>query len=143
METLIQDIGYALRTLRKSPGFAAIAVITLALGIGANTAIFSVVNTVLLSRLPYRDVDRLVMIWGINSKESGEVSPVSPGVYSAWKSESKVFEGMAASTDDLETITSGGDPEMVVGYNFSPEYFNVLAAKPELGRTFLPEEGLA
>ena len=143
METLLQDIRYGLRTLGKNPGFAAIAVITLTLGIGANTAIFSVVNTVLLSRFPYRDVDRLVMIWGINPKESGEVSPVSPGVYSAWKSESKVFEGMAASTDDLETITSGGDPEMVVGYNFSPEYFNVLGAKPELGRTFLPEEGLA
>jgi putative ABC transport system permease protein len=140
METLIQDIGYALRTLRKSPGFAAIAVITLALGIGANTAIFSVVNTVLLARLPYRDPGRLVMIWGINPRQNGEIFPVSPGVFSAWKSESKVFEEMAASTDDLDTITGGGDPEMVVGYDFSAQYFNVMGARPELGRTFLPEE---
>jgi predicted permease len=140
METLIQDVRYALRTLCKSPGFAVIAVITLALGIGANTAIFSVVNTVLLARLPYRDPDRLVMVWGINPKQSGETSPVSPGVFSAWKSESKVFEEMAASTDDLDTITGGGDPEMVVGYDFSAEYFKVLGARPELGRTFLPEE---
>lgn len=140
METLIQDIRYGLRTLRKSPGFTTVAVITLALGIGANTAIFSVVNTVLLAKLPYRDPDRLVMVWGINPQQGGEIFPVSPGVFAAWKSESKVFAGVAASTDDLDTITGAGDPEMVVGYDFSADYFNVIGAKPELGRTFLPEE---
>jgi predicted permease len=140
METLLQDIRYGWRTLRKSPGFTAMAVITLALGIGANTAIFSVVNTVLLARLPYRDPDRLVMIWGNNPQQGGEPSPVSPAVFATWKSEVHVFENMAASTDDLDTVTGVGEPEMVVGYDFSAEYFNVIGAKPELGRTFLPEE---
>jgi predicted permease len=140
METLLQDVRYGLRILRKSPGFTLIAVLTLALGIGANTAIFSVVNAVLLAKLPYRNPDRLVMIWGTDPQQNGEISPVSPAVFAAWKSETKVFSEMAASTDDLITITSGGDPEMVLGYDFSADYFKALDAKPQLGRTFLPEE---
>jgi putative ABC transport system permease protein len=140
MEALIQDIRYGWRTLRKSPGFTAVAVITLALGIGANTAIFSVVNTVLLAKLPYRDPGRLVAIWGINPQQSSEISPISPAVFNAWKSEAKAFEEIGASTDELDTITSGGDPEMVIGYDFSTEYFKVMGARPELGRTFLREE---
>jgi putative ABC transport system permease protein len=140
METLLQDIRYGWRTLRKTPGFTAVAVITLALGIGANTMIFSVVNTVLLARVPYRDADRLVMVWGNNGQAGGERSPVSPAVFASWKSQAHVFESMAASTDDLDTITGAGEPEMVVGYDFSAEYFDVIGAKPQLGRTFLPEE---
>jgi predicted permease len=140
MEKLLQDVRYGFRTLWKSPGFAAVAILTLALGIGANTAIFSVVNTVLLAKVPYREPDRLVMVWGINPQEEGGTSPVSPGVFAAWKAEAKVFAGMAASTDDLDTITGAGDPEMVVGYDFSADYFQLLGAAPELGRTFTPEE---
>ena len=141
METLIQDIRYGWRTLRKTPGFTAVAVITLALGIGANTTIFSVVNAVLLARLPYRDPGRLVMVWGNRPQQGEEKTPVSPAVFATWKAQSHVFESMAASTDDLDTITGGGgEPEMVVGYDFSAEYFDVLGAKPELGRTFLPDE---
>ena len=141
METLLQDIRYGWRTLRKSPGFTAVAVITLALGIGANTTIFSVVNTVLLARLPYRDPNRLVMVWGSRPQQGEETSPVSPAVFAAWKAQSHVFESIAASTDDFDTITGGGaEPEMVVGYDFSAEYFDVIGTKPQLGRTFLPDE---
>jgi putative ABC transport system permease protein len=140
METLIQDIRYGLRMRQRSPGFTAVAVITLALGVGANTAAFSVANTVLLARLPYRNPDRLVVISGLNPKQNSEISPVSPGTFAAPRSEPKIFEDMAAATDDLATITGGGEPEMVVGYDFSAEYFDVLGARPELGRTFLPEE---
>jgi predicted permease len=143
LDSLVQDVRYGLRTLRKNPGFAAIAVLTLALGIGANTAIFSVVNTVLLAPLPYKDPGRLVMVWGINPKQDAGISPVSPGVFAKWKAENHVFEGIAASTDDLDTITGVGEPEMVVGYDLSADYFRVLDAKPELGRTFLPEEDRA
>jgi predicted permease len=140
MEKLLQDVGYGFRTLRKSPGFATVAILTLALGIGANTAIFSVVNTVLLAKVPYRDPSSLVMVWGINPQQGGGVGPVSPAVFTAWKAEAKVFAGMAGSTDNLDTITGSGDPEMVVAYDFSAEYFQLLGATPELGRTFLPEE---
>jgi predicted permease len=140
MGTLTQDIRFAIRMLTKNPVFTAVVVLTLALGIGANTAIFSVVNTVLLAPLAYKDPDRLVVIWGNNPQQSSEEFPVSPAVFAAWKAENHVFEEMAASSDDLDTITGGGEPEMVVGYDFSADYFHVIGAKPELGRTFLPEE---
>jgi predicted permease len=140
MEKLLQDVGYGFRTLRKSPGFAAVAILTLALGIGANTAIFSVVNKVLLAKVPYHDPSRLVMVWGINPQQGGGIGPVSPAVFGVWKAEAKVFAGMAGSTDDLDTITGTGDPEMVVAYDCSADYFQLLGATPELGRTFLPEE---
>ena len=141
MGTLMQDIRFAIRMLMKEPGFTAVAVLTLALGIGANTAIFSVVNTVLLAPLAYKDPGRLVMIWGNIPQEGSEGSPVSPAVFATWKAENHVFEEMAASSDDLDTITGGGDePEMVVGYDFSADYFHVIGTTPELGRAFLPEE---
>ncbi|HEV3252839.1 MAG TPA: ABC transporter permease [Candidatus Acidoferrales bacterium] len=140
MHTLIQDLRYGIRMLAKSPGFTVVAVLTLALGIGANTAIFSVVNAVLLAPLPYKDPGRLVTLWGANPRLSSEDFPLSPAVFSTWKAENRVFEEIAASSDDLDTITGSGEPEMVIGYDFSADYFHVLDAKPELGRTFLPEE---
>jgi putative ABC transport system permease protein len=140
MQTLWQDLRYGIRMLAKNPGFTAVAVLTLALGIGTNTAIFSVVNAVLLAPLPYKDPGRLVMLWGSNPRLSSEGFPVSPAVFSTWKAENRVFEEMAASSDDLDTITGSGEPEMVIGYDFSADYFHVIGAKPELGRTFVPEE---
>jgi len=136
----MQDVRFGFRMLAKSPVFTAIAVITLALGIGANTAIFSVVNTVLLARLPYREPNRLVMVWGSNQQQGEGNSPVSPGVFAAWTAEAHVFEEMAASSDNFVTINGAGDPEMVSGYDFSADYFHVIGAKPELGRVFLSEE---
>ncbi len=140
MGTVLQDIRYGIRTLSKSPGFTAIVILTLALGIGANTAIFSVVNAVLLAPLPYNDPGRLVVVWSTNLAKGYKISPVSGGEYAEWKSGNSVFENMAASSDALYTLTGAGDPKVVIGYQFSADYFRLLGTCPELGRTFLDEE---
>src|SRR6201984_784826 len=98
MQTLFQDLRYGLRMLAKNPGFTAIAVVTLALGIGANTAIFGVVNTVLLRPLPYKDADRLVTVWGFNRARGFDTDLVSPLDFADWRSQNHVFQAMAAST---------------------------------------------
>jgi predicted permease len=140
MGTVLQDIRYGIRTLLKSPGFTAIVILTLALGIGANTAIFSVVNAVLLAPLPHNDPGRLVMVWSANLAKGYKISPVSGGEFAEWKSGNSVFENMAASSDALYTLTGAGDPQVVTGYQFSAEYFRLLGTRPELGRTFLNDE---
>ncbi|HEV2423563.1 MAG TPA: ABC transporter permease [Terriglobia bacterium] len=140
IETLAQDIRYALRQLRRSPGFAAVAILTLALGVGANTAIFSVVNTVLLRPLPYRDAGRLVMVWGNDRAHGYDTDQVSPPDFRDWQSQNHVFEAMAGSTDVMYTLTGAGEPAPIIGYEFSAEYFRVLGVTPLLGRTFTPEE---
>ena len=106
IETLLQDVRFGLRMLRKNPGFTAIAVITLALGIGANTAIFSVVNTVLLRPLPYKDADRLVTVWGDNRSRGYDTDLVSPLDFAVWRSQNRVFAEMGASTDVQYTLTA-------------------------------------
>ncbi len=140
MNGLLQDVRYALRQLRKSPGFTAVAVITLALGIGANTAIFSVVNTVLLAHLPYKDVDRLTMVWGSNPSRGDRMSTISPGDFTDWKNKNDVFEDIAASFDHEVTLTGAGEPKFIIGYNFTPNYFRILGVAPGLGRTFTDDE---
>jgi len=140
LETLLQDLRYALRMLRKSPGFTAVAVLTLALGIGANTAIFSVVNTVLLGHLPYKDPDRLAMIWGTNAQRGVRETPVSPGDFVEWKQKNAAFQDIAASSDDEVTLTGAGAPQLLIGYDFAANYFSILGVSPELGRTFNSEE---
>jgi putative ABC transport system permease protein len=137
---LLQDLRYALRQLRKSPGFTVVVVATLGLGIGANTAIFSVVNTVLLAPLPYRDVDHLTMIWGRNPSRGDQQFPVSAGDFTDWRQKNDVFEDIAASYDDEVTLTGSGEPKLVLGYAISPNYFRILAVAPRLGRTFTDEE---
>src|SRR3984885_1202087 len=140
MGSLLQDVRYSVRTLSKSPGFTVTVILTLALGIGANTAIFSVVNAVLLAPLPYSQPNRLVMAWSKNVSKGYKMFPVSGGDYAEWKSENSVFESMAASSDTLYTLTGAGEPQVVIGYEFSADYFRLLGTKPELGRTFLDEE---
>ena len=140
MATFLQDIRYAFRTLGKSPGFTAIVVLTLALGIGANTAIFSVVNAVLLAPLPYDQPSQLVKVWISNIPRGDKIAPASGGDFAEWKSGNNVFSGMAASSDEIFTLTGTGDPENVIGYQFSADYFRLLGTRPELGRTFLDEE---
>jgi predicted permease len=140
IETLLQDVRYGLRMLRKNPGFTAIAVLTLALGIGANTAIFSLVNTVLLRPLPYKDADQLVTVWGYNRTRGFTTDLVSPLDFADWRSQNSVFEGIAASTDVTYTLTGLGEPALLIAYSFSSDYFHVLGVAPLLGRTFLPEE---
>jgi len=140
MTGLLQDVRYALRQLRKNPVFTIVVVITLALGIGANTAIFSVVHTVLLAPLPYRDVDRLMMIWGSNPSRGDRQFPVSAGDFTDWKQKNDVFEDIAASYDNEVTLTGAAEPKLVLGYAISPSYFRILDVAPRMGRTFTDEE---
>jgi putative ABC transport system permease protein len=142
METLWHDIRFGLRMLAKAPGFTAIAVLTLALGIGANTAIFSVVNGVLLKPLPYPAPEQLVTVWG---RFTGIGLPNDRNWFSApefrdLQELNKSFSDAAAMTDDSFNITGGGAPERVVGADVSPSLFSMLAIHPVFGRIFLPEE---
>ncbi|HXW57578.1 MAG TPA: ABC transporter permease [Candidatus Cybelea sp.] len=138
IETFGRDVRFALRVMAKNPGFTLIAVLTLALGIGATTAIFSAVNTVLLEPLPYRQAERLVTIWGVNKGQRYDL--VSDLDYLDWKSQNRVFESMGASTDEMFTLTGAGEPESIIGYEFSPDFFGVLGVPPLIGRTFAADE---
>lgn len=143
METLFQDIRFALRQLRKSPGFAAVAVITLALGIGANTAIFSVVNGALLRPLGFPEPDRLVRVWHVPPAKSFPGMTrfaVSAANYVDWESDNHVFERMAIYTFHQFTLTGSEKPLQVNACAVSPAFFQTLSVAPMLGRTLLPEE---
>jgi putative ABC transport system permease protein len=140
LETLWQDVRYSARILARNPGFTAVATITLALGIGANTAIFSVVNAVLLRALPYKDPGRLVWITDFIPRQNNAL--VFDSDYFAWVKQNQVFEGMAAyGTVDL-TLTGVGDTERLEGARVTVGSFSVLGVAPTLGRTFLAEEDL-
>ena len=138
MNTLWQDLRYGARMLLKNPGVTAIAVITLALGIGANTAIFSVVDTVALRPLPYKNPDRLVSLWE-NVPERGQ-SRVAPANFFDWKNQNSVFENVAAFGFSTLTLTGEGEPEQLLGTRASAGYFEVVGVEPKFGRSFLPEE---
>jgi predicted permease len=140
MRDLLQDARFATRQLRKNKTFTVIAVTTLALAVGANTAIFSVVETVLLASLPYKQVDRLAMIWGRNLSRGDKQFSISAGTFADWKQKNDVFEDIAASYDDEATLTGAGEPKMVLGYAFTSNYFRILGVAPEMGRTFSAEE---
>jgi len=138
IDSLIQDLRFGLRMLRKSPGFTAVAVITLALGIGANTAIFSVVKAVLLRPLPYEDPARLVRV--NESVDKGRRAPVAYPNYLDWRARSTVFEGMAAF-GDCEVIIGGKDKaERAFCEQATDTYFPLLGVSAAIGRTFAPEE---
>jgi predicted permease len=140
MPSILQDLRYALRQLRKDLTFSAIAVTTLALAVGANTAIFSVVHTVLLTPLPYPHADRLMMIWGQNLPRGDRKLPISAGVFNDWKQKNDVFEDLGASFDNAVTLTGAGEPKLVLGYNFTPNFFHILGVAPAMGRTFSAQE---
>jgi len=137
---LWQDLGYGMRMLLKNPGFTVVAVIALALGIGANSAIFSVVNTVLLRPLPYQDPDRLVMVWEDRTKQGFPRDTPAAGNFSDWRDQNQVFEGMAAIADQSFNLTGTGEPERIDGKRVSANLFQLLGVEPQLGRAFLPEE---
>ena len=140
MTTLIQDLRYALRMLLKNPGFAAVAVFALALGIGANTAIFSVVNTILLRSLPYDDPDRLMVVKENKLPQFPEFS-VSPGNFLDWRKQNASFEKLAAvQGSSYNLVTSDDEPERLDGARVSAGLFEMLGVKPVQGRTFLEEE---
>ncbi len=139
LEELAQDLRYTFRMLRANPGFTAVVAMSLALGIGANTAIFSLVNAVLLRPLPYRDADRLVAVWEWNIRER-HINTVTAANYADWKARNHTFENMGYSWDESYTFTGTANPEAVAGYTFSCNIFPMLGATPLLVRTFLPEE---
>jgi putative ABC transport system permease protein len=137
---MLSDVRYALRLFVQQPLITATVILVLALGTGANTAIFSVVNAVLLQPLPLHDADRLVMVWGHQRREGDGSGPVSAPAFAVWKARNSVFEGIAASSDAVFNLTGAGDPVSITGYRFDADFFGVLGIQPMLGRTFLPEE---
>jgi len=140
IESLWQDVRCGLRMLRKNAGFAMVAVLTLALGIGANTAIFSVIHAVLLSPLPYDHPDRITLVRESNPSKGFEQFSVSPPNYMDWKNAAGAFEQMASMSRGQFSYTGGAEPERLVGARVAASFFSVLGAQPELGRTFLPED---
>src|SRR5262245_31497682 len=139
MQTLLQDLRYGARMLLKKPGFTLIAVISLALGIGANTAIFSVVNTLLLKSLPYHDPDRIVLAWGVIPGGANR-SQVSATDVADWRRQNSVFEEITTYGNWSATLLADGDPERINGIQVGAGFFSVMQGKPLLGRVFLPEE---
>src|SRR5205823_4732614 len=128
-----QDILYACRGLRRTPGFTAIAVLTLALGIGANTAIFSVINTVLLGSLPFPDADRLVFIWNTSD---GQPEPIGPGRLRDLQTQVTSFESFAGISHISFTLTGRGEAERIGGSSVSSGFFDTLGARPLVGEPF-------
>src|SRR5689334_20048489 len=140
METLRQDISYGFRLLKKKPGFAAIVVLVLALGIGANTAIFSVVNAVLLSPLPFPAPDRLVTVIETNLPRGIEDIGCAPPDYREWRDRNRLFDQMAALNTNYFNISGMEEPEKVMGGTATANLFAMLRVNPLLGRTFLPDD---
>ena len=136
----LQDARYAARSLRKSPGFTFVAAITLALGVGANAAIFSVVNTVMLRPLPFAQPDALVRIWESDPEHGRPTFAVSHPNFLDWRSEAKTFQSLAATTNAGFTWTSTADAEVIPGLNVTATFLETLRITPVLGRNFLPEE---
>ena len=136
----LQDLRYATRMLRKNPGFTAVAVVALALGIGANTAIFSVVNTVLLRPLPYKDPEQLVMVWEDASRYGYPRDTPAAANYVDWRDQNSVFSGMAAIADSNFNLTGAGEPERLKGRRVSVSMFPLLGVEPQLGRVFTAAE---
>ncbi len=144
LEDLRQDIVYGLRVLRRNPVFSLVAVVTLALGVGANTALFSITNAVVFRPLPFAEPERLLTLWESSAKSEEARVIVSPANYLDWREQTRSFEEMGAYTEDFYNISEDDSrPERVAGANATPSLFRALGVRPILGRTFLPDEGLS
>jgi putative ABC transport system permease protein len=139
MEQLWRDLRYGARMLAKSPGFTAVAVIALALGIGANTAIFSVVNAALLRPLPYPDADKLVIVWEKSRRNDQNV--INPANFMDWSEQNNVFADMAATFDRSAVLVGDGEPEEIPAQIATNNLFSLLGVDALLGRTFSPDDG--
>src|SRR5262247_2081352 len=139
-DEMIQDLRFGVRMLLKHPGFTLIAVITLALGIGANTAIFSVVNAVVLRPLPYPEPERLIRLWDSNPGRGWPEFPASALNFEDWRKQQTVFEQLAAYEFATFNLTGDGEPERVFALGVTANLFPTLGIPPALGRNFLPEE---
>src|SRR5256885_6990109 len=141
MDTILKDIRYAVRHLFKHPAFSVIAILALALGIGANSAIFSVVNAVLLRPLPYPAPEQLVWLWGTNPLNDIPKENASYPDYVDWRQQAQSFQAMGGFAQTSPILTSGdGEPERLPGAFAIGDFFNVLGIEPALGRKFLPDE---
>jgi putative ABC transport system permease protein len=141
MGTLLQDLKYGLRQLGRNPGFTTVAVLTLALGIGANTAIFSVISRVLLRPLPYPSASRLVMVWQSNPRKGENNGRVSVANFLDWKARDHLFEALARFVGPLQSeIAAAGSSEKIQISLVTPDLFAAMGVSPSLGRAFLPRE---
>src|ERR1044071_8442636 len=140
MQTLWQDIRYGLRMLGRKPGFTIVALITVTLGIGANTAIFSVVNGVLLRSLPYKDADRILTLWESDGQTGKKEDGAAPANFLDWQTQNQVFEQMATVEPYSFRLTSNAEPESFRAWLVTEGFFDILGVPPLYGRSFLPEE---
>jgi putative ABC transport system permease protein len=140
MEIFWQDLRFGVRQLLSKPGFTTIAILSLALGIGANTAIFSLVDAVLLRPLPFHEPERLVMVWEDATQVGFPRNTPAPANYADWKAQNQVFEDMAAIQGGSYALTDEGEPEKVESQSVTANFFSLLGVKPILGRTFTKEE---
>jgi putative ABC transport system permease protein len=140
METLWQDLRFGCRMLLRNPGFAIVAVLTLAIGIGATVAIFSVVNGVLLHPLPFRNPDRIVLLWETEASRDIDRGTASLAEFLDWRDQSHTFQELSAYRVLYFTLTGQGEPEQVSGAQTSANFFRLLGVQPFLGRDFSPEE---
>lgn len=139
--SLLQDLAYSFKSLRKAPGFSLVVIVTLALGIGANTAVFSMIDVLLLWPLPYPDSRHLLRLYETKTaNDMASASDLSPGNFVDWQEQSRMFAGMAASEGFRYSLTGNGPPEQIWGAASSSEWFKILGVHPQLGRDFLPEE---
>ena len=143
MQSVLQDVGYALRSMIKRPAFTLVVLFTLALGIGANAAIFSVLYNVVFKSLPYEDPENLVMVWEHNYPRSRETNVVSGANFAAWSEQSTSFEALAALTEYSATLTGEGEPERVGVVSASSTFFPLVGVQAQRGRVFLPTDDVA
>ena len=144
MDTLLRDLRYLVRSLRSNPGFSSVVILTIAVAVAASTALFSVVNPLLIRAEPYAEPERLVALWESPPRADGGVAPgkneVSAGTYADWIAEGAVFDGVAAVATWRPNLTGGDEPIRVRGMAVSRDFFQTLGTRPMLGRVFVPEE---
>src|SRR5687767_12928377 len=143
MNSLLADIRFGARMLLKNRTTTIVALLALTLGIGANTAIFSVVNAVLLRSFPYADADRIVLVWEKRQGGKTDQNVINLGNFADWKEQNQVFSDMAVFFDRAFNLTSDGEPEEIPTQLATPNLFSVLGSNPVLGRTFAADDGRA
>ena len=137
---VLRHIRYGLRGLARTPGFTVAAIVTMMLGIGANVAVFTVLNTALLRPLPYRQPDRVVIIWETKKLFKSDRITVAAPNYRDWRDENHVFDGMSLIKGAAFHLIRSGESRDVQGLSVTADYFRLLGASPKVGRTFTPEE---
>jgi len=142
VHTRLQDIRHAFRALFRAPAFTIVAILSLAVGIGANTAIFTIVNAVLIERLPYRDAERVVVIWEESDRRPGQLNTVGPSNFLRWQERATSFAGMAALLEGRNILTGHGTPEELTVRAVTPNFFPTLGVDPVLGRAFADDEAV-